>query len=100
MVVYILYSTKMLLRSYIAEFLAAILVVYVILSTGNSLAVGAAYALGRILSAPLSGGHINPMVTLALASGDYFPIIEVLPYVVSQILGGVLAVHVYKNYKI
>ena len=90
----------MLLRAYIAEFLAAVLVVYVLLETGNSLAVGAAYALGRILSAPLSGGHINPMVTLALASGDYFPIIEVLPYIVSQILGGVLAVHVYKNYKL
>jgi len=90
----------MLLRAYLAEFLASILVVYVVLETGNSLAIGAAYALGRILAAPLSGGHINPLITVALASGDYFPIMEILPYVVSQILGGILAVHVYKNYRL
>jgi aquaporin Z len=90
----------MLIRAYLAEFLAALLVVYVILETGNSLAIGATYALTRILATPLSGGHINPMVSIALASGDYFPYMEVVPYVIAQICGAVLAVHIFKNFKL
>ena len=90
----------MLIRAYLAEFLAALLVVYVILETGNSLAIGATYALVRILATPLSGGHVNPMVSIALASGDYFPYVEVVPYVIAQILGAILAVHIFKNFKL
>ena len=90
----------MLLRAYFAEFLASLLLVYVLLETSNSLAIGAAYALGRILAAPISGGHINPLISIALATGEYFPMVEVLPYIISQVLGGILAVHIYKNYKI
>ena len=90
----------MLLRAYITEFLASLLFMYVILETGNSLAIGATLALARILATPLSGGHINPLVTIALASGDYFPIIEVIPYIVSQIFGGVVAIHIFRNFKL
>ena len=89
----------MLIRAYLAEFLASLLFMYVILETGNSLAIGATYALVRILSTPLSGGHVNPIVSIALASGDYFPLIEVIPYCVAQIFGGVAAVHIFRNFK-
>lgn len=57
---------------------------------GVSLAFGLAvvtmiYALG-----PISGCHINPAVTLALWLTGKFPGRGVAPYVVSQIIGGVL----------
>ncbi len=58
---------------------------------GVSLAFGLtvvtmAYAVGHI-----SGGHFNPAVTLGLWAGGRFPAARVLPYIVSQVLGGLLA---------
>jgi aquaporin Z len=45
-----------------------------------------AYAIGHI-----SGCHLNPAVTLGLVVGGRFPRGEVLPYVLAQVAGGVLA---------
>jgi aquaporin Z len=59
--------------------------------TGVSLAFGlavltAAYALG-----PISGGHFNPAVSFGLWAGGRFPAAHLLPYVVAQVIGAVLA---------
>ncbi|MBW4652899.1 MAG: aquaporin Z [Kaiparowitsia implicata GSE-PSE-MK54-09C] len=58
---------------------------------GVSLAFGltvltGAYALGHI-----SGGHFNPAVSFGLATAKRFPWSDVLPYIVAQVLGGLLA---------
>lgn len=44
------------------------------------------YALGDV-----SGAHINPAVTIAFAMRKVFPVKEVIPYIVSQSIGAVLA---------
>jgi len=46
----------------------------------------AAYALGHI-----SGGHFNPAVSLGLWAGGRFEAKELLPYIVAQVLGAVVA---------
>ncbi len=44
-----------------------------------------AYAIGHI-----SGCHLNPAVTLGLVAGKRFPAAELVPYVVAQVIGGIL----------
>lgn len=58
---------------------------------GVSLAFGltvltGAYALGHI-----SGGHFNPAVSFGLWAGGRFAARDLLPYIVAQVLGGLLA---------
>lgn len=48
-----------------------------------------AFAVGHI-----SGGHFNPAVTLGLFAGGRIPAREVVPYIISQVLGGVVAASV------
>ena len=45
-----------------------------------------AYAVGHI-----SGGHFNPAVTLGLFAGGRIPGSTVFPYIISQVIGGILA---------
>ncbi len=57
---------------------------------GVSLAFGltvvtGAYALGHI-----SGGHFNPAVTLSLVAGGKFSTAKVVPYIVAQVIGGLI----------
>lgn len=60
---------------------------------------GLAVVMGVYVSAGISGGHINPAVTVALAVWRGFPWSKVLPYVVAQMAGAFVAsVVVYVTY--
>jgi len=59
----------------------------------------AAAALAVWVSGGISGGHINPAVTLALATFRGFPWRKVPLYIISQLLGGIVgAALAYANY--
>ncbi len=45
-----------------------------------------AFAIGHI-----SGCHLNPAVSIGLWAGGRFPVAELLPYIISQVAGAVLA---------
>jgi len=47
-----------------------------------------AYAIGHS-----SGCHLNPAVTVGLTAGGRFPIEQVLPYIVAQVLGAIAAAY-------
>ena len=56
---------------------------WIVITTGWGLAV----ALGVYLSGRLSGGHLNPAVTLALVARGEFPAGRLLPYALAQVAG-------------
>lgn len=60
---------------------------------------GFAVMSGVLIAGPYSGAHLNPAVTIGLALAGKFLWIEVLPYIVAQMIGGFLgAVLVYAFY--
>ena len=88
------------MQKYILEFLGTLFFVYVILATGNPLAIGAALALSILLTRNVSGGHINPAVSITMAAAGKLPTSDLIPYCSAQILGGLVALEVYKRFQL
>lgn len=88
------------MQQYLAEFSGTLFFVYVILATGNPLAIGAALALVILLAAPISGGHMNPAVSIVMASLGNIDRAELIPYVLAQVFGALIALELYKKYKL
>ena len=86
--------------NYLAEFFGAAFFVYIILATGNPLAIGAALALAILITSSISGGHINPAVSIVMASAGKLPVNDLLPYCLAQIFGGLVALELYKRYQL
>ena len=84
---------------YFVEFIGTLFFVYIILATGNPLAIGAALAFVILLIRNVSGGHVNPAVSIVMATAGKLPVNELIPYVVSQALGGLVALELYKRFK-
>ena len=87
------------MHSYLAEFLGSLVFVYVILATGNPLAIGAALALVILFTSNLSAGYVNPTVTIVMASVGKINSNELILYCLAQIFGGLTALELYKRYK-
>ena len=85
---------------YLAEFTGAFTLVMVILVTGNPLMIGGALALIILLTASISGGHINPAVTMVMAAKGRISTTDLIPYIIAQILGGLVALEIFKKVKI
>lgn len=107
------------MQAYIAEFIGTMILVllgdgvvaavllrqskaenagWIVITIGWGMAVAlAVYSVGRI-----SGAHINPAVTVGLASTGNFPLVDVVPYIIAQLLGAftgaVLVFLAYSNH--
>ena len=92
-------------RKYFAEFIGTFVLVFAgtsaivvnDMSGGTITHVGVAIVFGLVVTAmiytlgDISGAHINPAVTLAFWFARRFPGDEVLPYIISQVLGAISA---------
>jgi aquaporin Z len=84
-------------NKYFVEFLGTLFLMYVILVTGNWIAIGAALAIAVLLGGHISGGSFNPAVTLGLYSAGKLDKSDVLPYILSEIVGALFAFYLYTN---
>ncbi len=86
------------MEKYLVEFIGTFFFLYVIISTGgNAIAIGSALALAIFLGGKISGGNFNPAVTIMMASAKKMPTTQVLPYILAQVAGGLLALELYKR---
>lgn len=98
-----------LLRCMASEFFGTFLLIFLAHSTGaaysmasngtdgvpkilaTTFGVGLAALIALTVSMPVSGGHINPAITVGVATMGHFPWPRVIPYLVAQHLGGFVA---------
>ena len=90
-----MYTTNMY-QKFITEFFGTLLLVFILLTTKSPLAVGATFALILLLSSGSSKGYFNPAITIVLSSIGMISKTDVLPYCLSQILGGMIGVQLFK----
>ena len=83
--------------SYLAEYIGAFFFILAIFASGgNPLIIGAALALVIFLVANISGGHVNPAVSLAMYMDGQLKPADLFSYVVAQLLGGASAYYAHK----
>jgi len=86
------------MTKYLVEFLGTMFLVFVIFATGNWAAIGAALAVGVYLGGAVSGGAFNPAVAISLYSAGKLAKADLIPYIILEILGGLSAFFLYKNF--
>jgi aquaporin Z len=88
------------MNKYFVEFLGTLFFLYVILATGNALAIGAALTIAILLGGNISGGNYNPAVSIMMVSAGKLSKKDLLPYILSQVAGGLCALELYKRVKL
>ena len=88
------------MSKYLVEFLGTVFFLYVIIATGDALAIGAALAVVILLGGSISGGHFNPAVSVMMAAAGKLPKADLLPYIIAQVLGGIVALELFRRVKL
>jgi aquaporin Z len=87
------------MNALLVEFFGSLLFMYVIILTGNALAIGATLALCIYLGGKISGGNFNPAVTIMLVLAKKQQMNTLVPYILAQVAGGIAALGLYKVVK-
>ena len=75
------------MNKYIVEFLGTLLLSFVIFSTGNYLAIGAALAIAVLLGGAISGGAFNPAIAFGFMVSKKITQMDFILYTIAEILG-------------
>jgi glycerol uptake facilitator-like aquaporin len=82
-------------KRYLVEFVGSLFLMFVILTTGNWAAIGGALSIAVLLGGNISRGAYNPAVAITLAIARKISYKEVIPYIIVEILGMVVAYYFY-----
>jgi len=87
------------MNKFVAEFLGTLFFLYVILATGSAIPIGLALATSIMVLGRYSGGNFNPAVSVMMVAAGKLPSEDLLPYVLAQIAGGLVALELYRRVK-
>lgn len=88
------------MNRFLAEFLGTLLFLYVIIATGSAIPIGAALATSILLFGKSSGGNFNPAVSVMMVAAGKLPSADLLPYILAQCAGGLVALELHKRIKL
>lgn len=88
------------MNKFLVEFLGTLFFLYVVLATGNPLAIGLALTVAIMAGGKVSGGHFNPAVSVMMAAKGKLSTKNLLPYVLAQVAGGLAAVELHKRVRL
>ncbi len=88
------------MQKYFVEFICTLFFVYIILATGNPLAIGGALAIILIVSSKYQGGYLNPAVAITMSSANKIPSTDLIFFILAEVFGALFALEIYKRYKI
>ena len=88
------------MNKYVVEFLGTLFFLYVILATGQALAIGLALTVAIMVGGKISGGNFNPAVSVMMAAAGKLPMKDLLPYIVAQVAGGLAALELHKRVRL
>lgn len=85
------------IMSYFSEYFGTLFFILTILASGgNPLVIGAALALAIFLVGDISGAYFNPAVTVAMFMNGSITTLNMLLYVLIQLIGGASAYFIYR----
>ena len=89
-----------MLNKYLVEFLGTMFFLYVILATGSAIPIGLALTVAIMVGGNISGGNYNPAVSIMMTAAGKLPKSDLIPYILSQVAGGLAALELYKRVKL
>lgn len=82
---------------YLAEYIGTFFFILIIFASGgNPLIIGGSLALVIYLLAARTGAHINPAVSIGMYMNGSLNNMDMIFYIIAQILGGISAYYAYK----
>ena len=84
------------MNAYLVEFLGTMFFLYVILANGNAIEIGAALAFAILVGCPIYGGMYNPAVAVMMTVAGKLDRNKLVPYVLAEVAGGLVALEVFK----
>lgn len=91
---------------YLVEFLGTLFFLFIILISGKistptfqPFVIGLALSISILFGGSISGGHFNPAVSVMMVAAKKLKLSELLPYIISQVLGGLTALQATKYIK-
>ena len=88
------------MNKYLVEFLGTMFFLYVILATGSAIPIGLALAVAIMVGGKISGGNYNPAVSIMMVAAGKLPKSDLVPYIVAQVAGGLVALELIKRVKV
>ena len=85
-------------QKYLVELLGTMFISFIIFSTGNYLAIGAAVSIAILMGGVISTIAFNPAIAIAMFYAGKITANDLIPYVVAEVIGGLAGFELVRRF--